>query len=128
MTRFAATTADERQALVTDAIAAHRERSSGFCTVEPEPVDAETPPPWIQYGTELLNLDCTDAELKELKSVLERYPAFTIEELSRPEEAEGTNVRIEARADDQRVAELIDTIVREVYGREPDYRLWVTDL
>jgi hypothetical protein len=128
MTRFAATTAEERQELVVDAIAAHRERSSAFCTMQAAPVDTDTPPPWIQYAEGLLNLDCTETELDELKSVLESYPAATVAELSRPEDAEGTNVRVEARTDDERVADLIDTVFQEVYDREPDYRLWVTEL
>jgi len=128
MSRFAASTADERRALIVDAIAAHRDRTSAFCTLEIEPVDQETPPPWIQYADGVLNLDCTDDELDRLKDVLERFPAMTIDELTRPENAEGTNVRVAARADDDRVAEAVDTIVREVYERPPDYRLWATEI
>jgi hypothetical protein len=128
MTRFAATTLEQRRALITDAIAAHRERTSSFCTFEPDPADAETPPPWIQYADGVLNLDCTDDELARLKGLLDGYPAFTIDELNRPEEAEGTNVRLQACADDQRIAELVDEIVGAVYDREEGYRLWATQV
>jgi hypothetical protein len=128
MTRFAASTAEQRQSLVVEAIAAHRERSSPFCTVELEPVDTDTPPPWIQYGDGLLNLDCTDEELERLKSVLTAYPAFSIAELTRPEDAEGTNVRIEAHTDDEHVAAVIEEIGQTVYERDSGYRLWVTAL
>ena len=48
MTRFDATTSEDRRELVADAILAHRERGSIFCTVEansPPPADATTDEP-----------------------------------------------------------------------------------
>ena len=128
MYRFDASDPDEREDLVRAAIAAHRDRGSQFCTFEAEPTDAETPPPWIQYGDGLLNLDCTDGELDRLKTALEAFPELTITDLTRPEEAEGTNVRIEAYTDDDRVAAAIDAIFLEAYDRPTDYRLWVTEI
>jgi len=84
MTRFDATAADARQALFAATVAAHRERGSEFCTLEPD----ETPPgsddelvPWIQFGGTTVALDCTDSELERLKALLGEYPDFRIDDL-----------------------------------------------
>ena len=63
--------------------------------------DGPTPGPWIQYAERegLLNFDCTDEELDLLKALIDRYPSFRIDDLTRPEEAEGTNAKVSARAD-----------------------------
>ena len=127
MTRFDATAAQEREQLVREAIDAHRERGSSFCTFEATP-DEDELVPWIQYGDGLLNLDCTDRELDRLKTTLESYPELTITDLTRPEEAEGTNVRIEAYTDDDRVAAAVESIFRETYDQPASFRLWVTSV
>ncbi|MFB6164352.1 MAG: hypothetical protein ABEJ31_04260 [Haloarculaceae archaeon] len=140
MTRFDAATPADRRALFADAVRAHRERDSPFLTIEPEPTPAEVaaaddedlPPdapeqtvPWLQLAGETVNLDCTDAELESLKTLLEEYPDVTVAELTRPEDAFGTNVRLTARGDPERLAGLFDRVFRAVYGRAEDYRAWV---
>jgi len=116
MTRFDATEPAERRKLYVDAIAAHRERESTFLTFEADDAvleadadgtdETETTPgsedglddappaelgvPWIQFGDGTVNLDCTDAELETLKTVIGEFSAFKIDELIRPEEAEGS--------------------------------------
>jgi hypothetical protein len=138
MTRFRADSSDAREELFADAIAAHRARGSPFCTFEAE-AEAETEgergnedggvgPPWIQFGDTLLNLDCTDEEFDRLEALLEEFPAFTIERLTRPEDAEGTNVRVQAFGDDERIATFVDRCFRAVYGRSEGYTAWVTEV
>jgi hypothetical protein len=150
MTRFDAATPEERQKLFAEGIAAHRERGSAFVTFEADagadasavekteaeasesgaeaddPADPEQAPPWIQFGDGTLNLDCTDAELDDLKSVLGEFPAFKIDDIIRPEEAEGVNVRVSALADANRVAQSVERLFREVYARPEEFRAWVT--
>lgn len=153
MTRFDAATADTRQELFVDAIRAHTERDSTFLTIEATTVDADGTddtsesddathevggtgdeadatdtdgPPWVQYADGTLNLDCTDDELDRLKSLLDEFPSFTIDDLATPDEADGTNVRVMARTDDERVGEFVDRVFRQVYDRSDGYRAWVT--
>lgn len=132
MTRFDATTPDERRALIVDAIAAHRSRSSPHVTLEADvpPPDTETGPAWIQYRAQdgLINLDCTDAELDRLSGVLDAYPECTIVARERPEEAAGTNVRIEAYTGDDRIAALVEELFRSAYGYEASVRLWAASV
>ena len=139
MTKFDAATPEERQKLFAEGIAAHRERASAFVTFEAdadasnlaeetdegESDDPEQAPPWIQFGDGTLNLDCTDAELDDLKSVLGEFPAFKIDDIVRPEEAEGVNVRVSALADPNRVAQCVERLFREVYDQPEAYRAWV---
>ncbi|SIR81128.1 hypothetical protein [Natronorubrum thiooxidans] len=153
MTRFDAAEPAKRQQLYVDAITAHRHRGSGFLTLEvddavlesvddgpsidgsegdtdgehddPEP---ELGVPWIQFGDGTINLDCTDSELETLKSVLREFPAFKIDEIHRPEEAEGVNVHISAKADPNRIAQCLDTIFQRVYELPADVRIWVVEL
>lgn len=146
MTRFDAATPEDRQKLFGEGIAAHRERGSAFVTfeahasastteaeatddhAEDESEESEEPeraPPWVQFGDGTLNLDCTDDELDGLKSLLGEFPAFKIDEITRPEEAEGVNVRVSALADPNRVAQCIDRVFREVYDQPEDFRAWV---
>jgi hypothetical protein len=170
MTRFDATTPDERPKLFVDAIDAHRERGSPFLTIEVEPPgetvedddsnalidrsnpldadpdpsairddaertagadegdDAEQQVPWIQFADGVLNLDCTDEELDRLESLLGDYPAFRIDALESPDDAEGTNLRITARADANRVAGFVERAFREVYDLPEGYRGWVVEV
>lgn len=134
MTRFDATAEDTRQELFADAIRAHNERNSAFLTIETELDDEENEEatedesmtvPWVQFADGVLNLDCTDDELNRLKSLLSSFSAFTIDALDSPENADGTNVRVTARTDPERVAEFIDRIFLSVYEHSEDYRAWV---
>lgn len=141
MTRFDATDETERRKLFVDAITAHRSRNSPYLTVEVEPEgggadppedgsepDGESPPTWLQVSGETVNADCTDAELDRLTSLLDDYPAFRIDEMESPEETEGTNVRITARADANRMAGFLDRAFRNVYDLPETYRAWVVEL
>ncbi|PSQ17355.1 hypothetical protein BRD00_07840 [Halobacteriales archaeon QS_8_69_26] len=85
-------------------------------------------PPWVQFGDGVVNLDCTETELDRLKDLLSEYPAFRIDELTRPEEAEGVNVRITARADPNRTAEFVDEVFLTVFDRPDGYRAWVVEV
>ncbi|WP_224334791.1 hypothetical protein [Haloprofundus halobius] len=134
MTRFDANDPAERRKLFADAVSAHRTRASDFLTIQvdaaedpeldDEAVD-DPAPPWVQFFQQTVNVDCTDAELERLKRLVGDYPEFRIDELEQPEEAEGTNVRITARADPNRLAEFFERTLREVYGYAEDYRVWV---
>ena len=127
MNRFRADAAAEREALFADAVSAHRARESPFCTFEVD-ADPDEEPAWIQFGDGTVNLDCTDDELDRLKGLLEEFPTFTIEELNRPENAQGTNVRISAYADEERVATFVERCFREVYERPDGYAAWATEV
>lgn len=148
-TRFDAADPTGRRKLFVDAITAHRERASPFLTLEVDPTalegegegegedeggddgesdgapDPELGIPWLQFGDDTVNLDCTDEELEALKSLLDEYPAFTIDELTRPEEAEGINVQVSARADANRIGEFLDAVFQRVYGLGEEFRVWV---
>lgn len=124
MTRFDAATEETRRELFADAIRAHEERESAFLTVETETQD-EGRSPWLQFAEGILNVDCTDDELDRVKELLNDYPAFRIDELESPEDADGTNVHIAARADPERVAEFVDRLFIAVYEQPADYRAWV---
>jgi hypothetical protein len=133
MTRFDAADPTERRKLFADAVTAHRTRGSAFLTVEAELTDAEredeeTVPPWVQFAEQTVNVDCTDEELARLESLLEAFPEFRIDQLESPEEAEGTNVRVTARSDANRLADFFERTFREVYGRDETYRAWVTEV
>ncbi|MGB9956084.1 hypothetical protein ACOZ4B_06810 [Haloferax prahovense] len=129
MTRFEADTARERRKLFADAVSAHRDRGSAFLTIEAErlaDVDGEGPGPWVQFADQTFNMDVTDEELDRLKGLLAEFPEFRIDQLESPEEAEGTNVRITARSDANRLAGFADRVFQAVYGRDEAYRAWVT--
>ena len=137
MTRFDAAGPEARRALFVEAIDAHEQRASPFLTIEADatdedadatPDDADASAPWVQYADGKLNLDCTDAELDRLKSLLDEFGAFSIDDLHRPEEVEGTNVRLTARTDPERVAQFLDRAFREVYERPEDYRAWAAEV
>jgi hypothetical protein len=127
MTRFDAATPAERRKLFVDAITAHRERDSAFLTIEAE-TDPDALAPWVQVSQDRINLDCTDEELDRLKECLGEFPAFTIDEVTRPEEAEGTNVRIVGRGDANRVAQFVDRAFAEAFDLSEEYRAWVVEV
>ncbi len=151
MSRFSAETPKERQKLVADAITAHRNRGSAFCTLQVESasergeesgeMDDESRergdeddealaemPPWIQFGDSTLNLDCTDEELDRLKTLVGEFPAFKIEQLHSPEEAEGTNVRISAKADVNRIGQFVDQVLQKVYECPESTPIWAVEV
>ncbi|MFC3477164.1 hypothetical protein [Halobacterium litoreum] len=136
MTRFDADTEADRIDLVADAIAAHRERDSAFCTLEADEDpsgDPEFLPPWVQFADGTLNLDCTDDELDALSDVVSRFGAFTIVEretipAEMADEDPGTNVRVEAQTDDDRVAQFVEAAFRDAYGLSEDFRLWAVEI
>jgi hypothetical protein len=130
MTRFDAATPTERQKLFADAVTAHRNRGSAFLTIEAEATGegGDEPAPWVQFAEKTVNVDCTDDELERLKDLLDAFPEFRIDQLESPEEAEGTNVRITARSDANRLAGFVDQVFRTVYGRDEDYRAWVVQI
>ena len=84
MDRFSASDREDRRLLFADAIRAHRERGSPFLTLEADrdatPEDeldshdsggeTDVRPPWVQFGDGVVNMDCTEAELDRLKSLL----------------------------------------------------------
>ncbi|WP_312907150.1 hypothetical protein [Natronosalvus caseinilyticus] len=133
MTRFSAADPQERRRLIVDAIVAHRERASPFLTIEVDEAvlerdDAPDPDlgiPWIQFADGVVSLDCTDAELERLKNLLPEYPAFKIDELTQPDGAEGTNVRVSAKADPNRIAQFCESLLREVFACPEDAMIWV---
>ena len=129
MTRFEAETPKERRKLFADAVVAHRNRGSAFLTIEAEQdpeIDGEDPGPWIQFAERTFNMDVTDEELDRLKGLLDEFPEFRIDQLESPEEAEGTNVRVSARSDANRLAGFVDRAFQAVYGRSEEYHAWVT--
>jgi hypothetical protein len=141
MTRFDAADTAERRKLFAEAVLAHRNRGSPFCTIEVDPADApgvdaggddedDDPAtvPWIQFADETFNLDCTETELERLKDLLSEFPECRIDRIERPDEAEGVNVRITARSDANRLGQFADRALQVTYSLEDDYRAWVTQL
>ncbi|ADQ66512.1 hypothetical protein C499_02107 [Halogeometricum borinquense DSM 11551] len=129
MTRFDADSPKERRKLFAEAVTAHRTRASPFLTVEVEhdpDVDGEdSPAPWVQFADQTFNMDVTEEELECAKSLLSEFPEFRIDQMESPEEAEGTNLRIIARSDANRLAAFVDRVFTDVYGRDEDYCAWV---
>ncbi|WP_049986910.1 hypothetical protein [Halobellus rufus] len=130
MTRFDAADPRERQKLFADAITAHRTRGSAFATMtadhDPDLDGEDSPAPWVQFADKTFNLDVVSAELDRLKDVVDDFPAFRIDQIESPEEAEATNVRITARSDANHLAAFIERVFRDVYERDEEYRAWVT--
>ncbi|RLM57354.1 hypothetical protein DVK02_06165 [Halobellus sp. Atlit-31R] len=129
MSRFDADDPTARRTLVADAIVAHRERASAFLTLEaehdPERDGDDAPAPWVQFAESTFNLDVDDDELERLTDLVDEFPDFRIDQLESPETAEGTNARVTARSDANRLATFADRVFVDVYGREQDYRVWV---
>ena len=135
MTRFDASEPETRRALFVDAIVAHRTRASPFLTIEVDEaaltdssVESSAGVPWLQFGDGVVNLDCTESELERLKSLLPTFPAFKIDELTRPEGADGVNVQVSAKADPNRIAQFLDAVLLEVYELPEDCLVWVVEL
>jgi hypothetical protein len=137
MTRFDAADTAGRRKLFAEAVLAHRNRGSQFLTIEVDPADAPgvdpdddepTPVPWIQFAEKTFNLDCTEAELDRLKGLLSEFPECRIEQIERPDEAEGANVRVTARSDANRLGQFADRALQVTYALDDDYRAWVTQV
>jgi hypothetical protein len=136
MTRFDADDPRARRKLFAEAIAAHRTRASPFVTLDADTgengeasgTDDDDPRPWVQFGDNTFNLDVTDAELDALKDLVGEFPEFRIERLESPDEAEGTNARITARSDPNRLATFADRVFLDVYDRPEAYRGWVAEV
>ncbi|MBB6645522.1 hypothetical protein [Halobellus ruber] len=128
MTRFDADDPRERRKLFAEAIAAHRTRASSFVTLEADAEDDDAPRPWLQFGDNTFNVDVTDAELDDLKTLVGEFPEFRVEQLESPETAEGTNARITARSDPNRLATFADRVFLDVYDRPETYRAWVAEV
>lgn len=137
MTRFDADTPAERRKLFAEAVTAHRKRGSAFLTItvdadaDLDGTDDDGDPlaaPWIQFAEKTFNLDVTADEHERLTALLDEFREFRIEEVHTPEESEGTNLRITARSDATRLAGFVDRAFVEVYGRDDDYRAWVTQI
>ena len=144
MTRFDADTPTDRRKLFADAVTAHRSRGSAFLTIEAETVeqpsfggdaDEETddseddePAPWLQFAEKTFNLDVTDDEHDRLNELVDDYPEFRVDALESPDTAEGTNVRITARSDANRLADFADRVFTEIYDYDEDYRAWVVQV
>ncbi len=132
MTRFSAAEPTERARLIVDAITAHRERASPFLTLEVDPgslegdagPDPDLGVPWIQFADMTLSLDCTESELERIKGFLPEFPAFKIESLTRPEDAEGVHVEISAKADPNRIAQCCEAIFQRGFQCPADVRIW----
>jgi hypothetical protein len=136
MTRFDADDPGARRKLFAEAITAHRTRASRCVTFEAD-TDADpvtdldggeggddAPRPWVQFGDNTFNLDVTDDELADLKDLIGEFPEFRIDRLESPDEAEGTNARVTARSDPNRLAAFVDRVFLDVYGRSKAYRAW----
>lgn len=131
MNRFAGTTRTERETLIEAAIRAHRERQSPFLTVEADPDrrDSAGPAPWIQYRAQdaICNLDCRDGELDPIRATVDSIGGVTIVEQESVVEG-GTNLRLRIPGDDNRVAQVIETLFIDGFGLSDSFRLWVTTI
>lgn len=96
----------------------------------PDTLAASEQSAWIQFSDPegVLNLDCTDAEYERLVDALAVFPEFSVVEQSAPEDADGRNLRIQARGDAERIADCVETLFVEGYGYDADFRLWATEL
>ncbi|AEN07237.1 hypothetical protein [Halolamina sp.] len=144
MTRFDADTPTDRRKLFADAVTAHRTRGSAFLTIEAESADElsfgeseeaadddeaeEKPDPWLQFAEKTFNLDVTDEEHDRLNALVDDYPEFRVDALDSPDAAEGTNVRITARSDANRLSDFADRVFTEIYERDESYRAWVVQV
>lgn len=129
VSRFDASTPSDRRSLMEAAIEAHRERSSAFCTFEPDEGDVpdadDLGVPWVQCSGDRCTFDCTESELDRAKALLEDYSGYRIEAISRPEEAEGAHVAVSAPGDLGRRAAFVDDLFTDVFELSGEFRLWV---
>lgn len=128
MSRFHASTPNDRRSLIDAAIEAHRERSSAFCTFESDEGDVpdaeDLGVPWVQCSGERSAFDCTESELDRAKTLLESYGGYRVQEIHRPEEAAGVHVVVTTPGDSARRAQFVDELFTDVFELSPDYRLW----
>lgn len=128
MSRFHASTPSERRSLIEAAIEAHRERSSAFCTFEPDESDVpdadELGVPWVQCSGDRSTFDCTESELDRAKALLEAFDHYRIEEIRRPDEAEGVHVAVSTPGDLGRRGAFVDDLFMDVFELPEEYRLW----
>ena len=134
MNRFAGSTPRERESLVVDAIDAHRERDSPYLTLEVDRTAAnreETagPPPWIQYRDRdgQLNMDCTDGELESIEAAIDSLGGVRVTDRSSDPEA-GTNLRVTASGDDERIAMIVETLFVDGFGLAEDQVVWAAEI
>lgn len=129
MSRFEASNPSKRRELISAAVAAHRERSSRFCTFEPDRADVtdgdDLGVPWVQCSGERISFDCTADELERSKGLLDAYQRYSVEEIVRPDDAAGNNVTVSTTEDRARIAEFVDDLFVEVFELPTEYRLWV---
>ncbi|AGB16531.1 hypothetical protein Halru_1933 [Halovivax ruber XH-70] len=130
MSRFDATTRDERAALIEAGIRAHRERLSEFCTFEADESTTDDGAnlgiPWVQCAGDETSFDSTEEELDRVKSLLESYPRYQIAELHRPEDADGVHVIVDTPGELHRRAQFVDDLFIHVFERPESYRLWAS--
>lgn len=115
MTRFEADTAQDRLALVAEAITAHRKRNS-------ERVVFETDAGRLTYADRTITLDLTDTERERLTDLFESFPVFKIEQPATRKADTGT-VHISALADPKHTADFIEHVFRAVYELDEAYEL-----
>lgn len=115
MTRFEADTAQDRLALVAEAITAHRTRTS-------ERAEFETDAGRLAYSDRTITLDLTDTERERLDSLFESFPVFKIEQPATRKAAAGT-VHISALADPKHTADFVEHVFRSVYEQDDEYEL-----
>ena len=127
MGRFHADTPDERTELFGDALAELELRRDSFVTLEAESA-SDDQPPWIQYRDGTINLDCTATEYERLSGSVANRGDVTVTSVTRPETAEGTNVKLDVRGDPGQIAAMLETWFREVYDLSDEYRAWVTTI
>ncbi|ERG97888.1 MAG: hypothetical protein J07HQX50_01919 [Haloquadratum sp. J07HQX50] len=132
MTRFTASTPDERYALFTDAFEAYQMRDSAYLTLQAvyDPaIDTESNTgPWIQFGENMFNVDVTPKELDELKTVVSEYAEFQITDIDSPESADGSNVKIRAITDTHRLVQFTERLFLTAFARDEEYQAWVTEI
>lgn len=115
MTRFEADTAQDRLALATEAITAHRNRNS-------EGAAFETDAGRLTYSDRTITLDLTDTERERLESLFESFPVFKIEQPA-TRKADPGIVHISALADPKHTADFIEHVFRTVYEQDEEYEL-----
>lgn len=126
MTRFAATEAGDRAALVAEAVVAHRERASERALFEAETGGAE--PIQIVYADRTLTLSPDENGGRErADELLAEFPVFKVAQPATRKADVGV-LHVSAIADPKHVADFVEAAFREVHGLPADYRLWVVEV